>query len=75
MPPVHMPKPQPPAPDFRTRTCGECAWAILENGGTVGDPEINKYFRCRRLNWHEPDCRYYSSIPACPAFVAKEPQP
>ncbi len=58
--------------DFRGKTCGECAWAFLYNGGTVGAPLVNAYFFCRRVGWQEPDTCCDSTMPACPAFEPLE---
>lgn len=57
-----------PKPTFRTKTCGECAWAIH------GSAEL---LACRRCGGSESD-GYFGwpcvdrFTPACPAFVAKE---
>lgn len=59
---VHVPQ----LDDFRSHTCGECAWAYVWTGK-------QENFTCRRTGWmnSETGDGHSVSMSACPAFVAK----
>jgi len=54
------------ADDWRSHTCGECGWAYC------WDYNGKNWFTCRHVSWMNQEDVVESSIPSCPAFVARE---
>lgn len=61
--------------DFRSHTCGECAWAHIIPSHAAYHQSIDKgeaAFICRHRS---SDLMWPISLPACPAYVPREVAP